>query len=160
MRPRSLKSNPHDPLLPSEPVHLLLSVATQIVVLCFDDPTNRTAFCMITDSSYVKPKSFYTNSYLQICSTSTKVELIPSVIFVYVLRSLLEALERAKSNIQRSTLPALRDCVTPEALTQMALLPQESQRVQRPRGPQSTGLLKASPVASVVFLFLRCCLGN
>ena len=115
---------------------------------------------MITDSSDVKPKSFYTNSYLQICSTSTKVELIPSVIFVYVLRSLLEALERAKSNIQRSTLPALRDCVTPEALTQMALLPQESQRVQRPRGPQSTGLLKASPVASVVFLFLRCCLGN
>lgn len=35
---KSKVSNPHDPLLPSEPVHLFLSAATQTVVLSLDDP--------------------------------------------------------------------------------------------------------------------------
>lgn len=39
---KSKVSNPHDPLLPSEPDHLLLSAATQTVVLCLDDPKTLT----------------------------------------------------------------------------------------------------------------------
>lgn len=70
------------------------------------------AFCIITDSSDVKPKCFYSSPYLRICSTSTD-EWIPSVIVLSVLRGLPGALERAKSNIQSSSLPCSQGLCPP-----------------------------------------------
>lgn len=55
--------------------------------------TNTTLFCIITNSSSVKPKCFYTSPYLWICSTSTKLVLLFEAIVIAssVLRSLLGA---------------------------------------------------------------------